>query len=406
MDQDELEANPYNPNGVGALEEIQKDLDIAPERDLGESDKDYYGRTNRTVWKKFQRFGKNALTETMANAKEGWGMFEVDQDILRSKLKSMTRMVHDHPELQGNIGTLKRFTPAFLEKYAEEQERKKRMDDSPQQRENKPGEPKTRRKRMKRQMTPTELAARNREDKPMVPYMGTSMSRKYADEESRYESLFHRRPKEREGFFRKAAFPLYMNGDTDSNTEQGRQAREARFPKEDVESRKITALPFTGNHELGHMLNYLLIKEKNRGIKNDEKRENKNIEDAEFHITADKLVEKALKRTMPKRDYERLVRYKENSLGEDEEWDNSVQLGENEVWESKAKDPAHKKGQINLNASGLSEMGYTTKYGASSASEFFAEAFADVYRNGKTARRTSIELVKIYEEEMKKYKKK
>ena len=176
--------------------------------------------------------------------------------------------------------------------------------------------------------------------------------------------------------------------------------------KEDVESRKITALPFTGNHELGHMLNYLLIKEKNRGIKNDEKRENKNIEDAEFHITADKLVEKALKRTMPKRDYDRLVRYKENSLGEDEEWDNSVQLGENEVWESKAKDPAHKKGQINLNASGLSEIGYTTKYGASSASEFFAEAFADVYRNGKTARRTSIELVKIYEEEMKKYKKK
>ncbi len=44
--------------------------------------------------------------------------------------------------------------------------------------------------------------------------------------------------------------------------------------------------------------------------------------------------------------------------------------------------------------------------GASSASEFFAEAFADVYAHGKKARRTTIELVKIYEEEMKKYKKK
>ena len=42
--------------------------------------------------------------------------------------------------------------------------------------------------------------------------------------------------------------------------------------------------------------------------------------------------------------------------------------------------------------------------GASSASEFFAEAFADVYRNGKSARPTSIQLVKLYEQEMKKYR--
>ena len=109
---------------------------------------------------------------------------------------------------------------------------------------------------------------------------------------------------------------------------------------------------------------------------------------------------------MSKKEYKKLVRYKEDSLGDDEEWDNSVQLGEDEVWESKGSRYSHKKGQINLKASGLAEKGHTTKYGASTATEFFAEAFADVYAHGKKARRTSIELVKIYEEEMKKYKKK
>ena len=399
MDEDELAANPYNPNGVKTLDKIQNSLDTAPEREELESDRDYNGRRNRAAWAKFQHFGKNPLTEAKAATQglhdqhQQWGMFELDQDVFKTKLKSMTRMVRDHPELQGNIGLLKRFATAQENEELEKTKQKNKKD--------KPEPKKKLRTPMKRKRT-----RYDEEEKPMVPYMGTSMSRKYADEESRYEKLFKIKPGERNAYRRRAGFPLYMNAETDSNTEEGRQRREARFPRQDTESGAITDLPFTGNHELGHMLNFLLIKEKNRGIKNHDLREDKNIEDAEYSITADELVDKALKRTMSKKEYKKLVRYKEDSLGDDEEWDDSVQLGENEVWESKGSRYKHKKGQINLKASGLAEKGHTTKYGAYTAGEFFAEAFADVYAHGKKARRTSIELVKIYEEEMKKYKKK
>ena len=67
-----------------------------------------------------------------------------------------------------------------------------------------------------------------------------------------------------------------------------------------------------------------------------------------------------------------------------------------------------KKGMINLRASKLGasgkNKGYTTDYGATNASEFFAEAFADVYQNGEDAREASKKLVQLYEEEMKKAK--
>ena len=407
MTPEELAANPFNPNGLEVLNDIQRDLDTAPERNLNESDKDYNGRRNRTAWAKFQDFGKNALKLPRTEDEKYWGMFGIDQDILRTKLKSMTRMVHDHPELQGNIGTLIPFSEAFLKRFKTDPEKQEQTDDPPKKKKDKPEKPKTLRKRKKRQLTQAELEARKQSQadeqaaKPFVPYMGTSMSTKYIDEEGQLEGYLNTE-KQREDFRREATFPLYMNPETDSNTEEGRKLREARFPKEDVESRRITDLPNTGNHEMGHMLNYLLIKEKNRGLRFD-KRRKKNNEDAHFGITANNLIDQALKLTMSEDEYKRLVRYQEDSLGKNEEWDNSVQLGENEEWDSKDTDPAHKKGQINLAASGLSGK-YTTKYGTFSAGEFFAEAFADVYRNGKSARPTSIQLVKLYEQEMKKYR--
>ena len=80
------------------------------------------------------------------------------------------------------------------------------------------------------------------------------------------------------------------------------------------------------------------------------------------------------------------------------------------------------KNQINLKASKLGPQlvplgkynekgreyakftkGHTSDYGTENASEFFAEAFADVYQHGKNARKASIELVKAYEKEFKEY---
>ena len=87
-------------------------------------------------------------------------MFNIDQNILRTKLKSMTRMVHDHPELQGNIGTLIPFSEAFLKQFKTDPEKQEQTDNSPKKKKDKPEKPKTLRKRKKRQLTHAELEAR------------------------------------------------------------------------------------------------------------------------------------------------------------------------------------------------------------------------------------------------------
>ena len=67
-------------------------------------------------------------------------------------------------------------------------------------------------------------------------------------------------------------------------------------------------------------------------------------------------------------------------------------------WHSKGdKKKRFRKGQLNTKKSGIHKLGITSGYGEKNASEFFAEAFADVYAHGRNARPASIRLVKEYE---------
>ena len=124
-----------------------------------------------------------------------------------------------------------------------------------------------------------------------------------------------------------------------------------------------TSMDYTPTHELGHTLNSLLLNDKNIELAD---------KDWAHHVTANKVVEEALRQTMKEEEFKNLKRYKE-SKGE------------------------HLYGQIDLSGSKLRKKGYTSRYGETSASEFFAEAFADVYSHGADAKPVSIAVVKEYE---------
>ncbi|MBQ4514291.1 MAG: hypothetical protein II969_14950 [Anaerolineaceae bacterium] len=59
------------------------------------------------------------------------------------------------------------------------------------------------------------------------------------------------------------------------------------------------------------------------------------------------------------------------------------------------------EGAINSKNNDLFKNGYTSRYGAESPGEFFAEAFHDVYANGNKARKASIATVQEYEKRQK-----
>ena len=98
-----------------------------------------------------------------------------------------------------------------------------------------------------------------------------------------------------------------MNESRDANTPEARQFRKERHEEPDVASGKQTDYNYMGNHEMGHMLNFLPIKEINRSEKFEE-RYKANDDDHRFGITASKLVEKALKKTMDPKQLEKLIR--------------------------------------------------------------------------------------------------
>ena len=59
------------------------------------------------------------------------------------------------------------------------------------------------------------------------------------------------------------------------------------------------------------------------------------------------------------------------------------------------------EGAIHSKQNGLYKNGYSSRYGVESPSEFFAEAFHDVYANGNKAKKASIATVKEYEKRQK-----
>jgi hypothetical protein len=415
MTREELQKNRFNPNQVSSLGETQKKIDNAGKnvtahaKDGVPQEVAQNGYNNRSAWAKFQEYSEASdydINPMDLNTNQGWDMNEVDHTAFTNKLKNMSRMVRDYPELKGHIGTLYNIGEKKKEEKKEGQKEEKK---APVTNAQKNVPPKKLRHRLKRKkgtgpkITPASMAGYQpneswkqddivdpgwKEDpnKPEQKVSTTVMSAGFVND---YDPDY--------------GHTLNINADLEGSDNEARSQR--RFINEEMTKRHGTTLDYAANHELGHMLNYELIKELNRNKGTKEKsREQLNKEDSRYHITANKLVERALQDTMKPEDFAKLVRYDEDSLKDDEEWDPNDKLEKDEEWLTEDPTERYKAGQINLKASGLGaskgNRGYTTDYGATNAAEFFAEAFADVYQNGKDARPTSIRLVQLYEEEM------
>ena len=128
----------------------------------------------------------------------------------------------------------------------------------------------------------------------------------------------------------------------------------------------ISGAEYAGNHELGHVLNSLIL---------DPTNENNAKADWAYNITANQMLEETLQNdaVMSPAKRQKLVRHQNTVPNK------------------------HLQNQIDLKKSGLGDKGITSVYGSTDAGEFFAEAFADVYAHGNKAKKASIELLKVYE---------
>ena len=417
MTREELQNNRFNPNNVSDLTDIQKNITTAGSNMTARAEEGVpqevaqNGFNNRSAWLTFQNYSGASEDDTLTFNSRGksWDMNEVDHTAFTNKLKNISRMVRDYPELKGHIGSLISIDQKERDKKKEEKKNKQALVSNGQGNV----KPKKLRQRLKRKKGTAPVKMQPAPMEGYQPNLGWQQDditdpgwkeepNKNEDEDKGGTMVMAA------GFVNSYSsgrgHQLQLNAGLEGSSNEARKKR--RDVNEELTKRYGTTLDYAANHELGHMLNYELIKELNRNKGTKEKsRHQLNKEDARYHITANRLVEQALKDTMDPEDFKKLVRYEEDSLGEDEEWDPGVQLGEDEEWVTKDTDERFKKGQINLKASGLgatkNNRGYTTDYGATNAAEFFAEAFADVYQNGKDARPASIRLVQLYEEEMK-----
>ena len=125
---------------------------------------------------------------------------------------------------------------------------------------------------------------------------------------------------------------------------------------------------YTGTHELGHVLNSLIID-------SDNAEDSRN--DWHYNRTANDMLQNVLNKNYGK----------------------SVSMDESELKRHAETSNAKRQtaGQIDLKGSNLYKKGLTSRYGQTNAAEFFAEAFADVMAHGKNAMPASIKLVKLYE---------
>ena len=436
MTRDELRDNRFNPNNVPDLTKIQDKISTAgtnitadPKEGVPEKEVQN-GFNNRAAWLTFQQYSDAGHLDslTFKGNRKNWDMNEVDHTAFTNKLKNMSRMVRDYPELKTHIGKLTRINQENRDIKQGKQKAKNKKTTAADTREN--SKPKTLRQRLKRKKG--SVPPVNLQPAPMKRYEpnlnwqqddaldpGWIEDPKQSENEKGSATLVMAA-----GFMNSyesdAGHPLNINSDIEGSSNEARKRR--REMNQILSERHGTTLDYVANHELGHMLNFELIKELNKKKSSKDKVDPKtgkeirasnerrlaNRKDYKYSITSARLVEQALKDTMPEEDFKKLVRYEEDSLGEDEEWDPSVQLGEDEEWVTEDTKESFLKDQINLTASGLGatkdNRGYTTEYGATNAGEFFAEAFADVYQNGADARPTSIRLVQLYEEEMKKAK--
>ena len=160
---------------------------------------------------------------------------------------------------------------------------------------------------------------------------------------------------------------------------------EAGKPRRDKELNKWGPGYFTGNtdfagtHEMGHVLASTLIHA-------DSNKQASWIQNT--HYNESRILKSVLSNPeiMPPEYFSNLNRYTKKDV----EKTRSPQGSDTVV-----------EGAIHTKKNGLFKNGYTSRYGAETPGEFFAEAFHDVYANGDKAKKTSIAMVKEYEKRQK-----
>lgn len=271
MPGEKLKGKTFNPNNIPELGKIQKEIDDAKDA--------------KTAYKIFASYTGNPKGKYIDKFD-----FNLDLRYFKQKLKNMTRVVYDYPELHNQIGNM--------------------------------------------------LAVKD------VSYvMSTDPTI---------------------GGREKATFKYNASLDL-----QGDDKKRLATYMKDKKDRRVTApnMGFTGTHEMGHVLASLLPN------------------------SGDKITD-LLDENNGKYEDEILKEVIENKNVMTEEQKQNIHYHKSD---GNYNGLPFRKGQIDTHSSGFYSNDLTSKYGTSASAEFFAEAFADVYYQGKDARPMSKEIVKEYE---------
>ena len=267
--------NSFNPNQIRELTRIQQQIDGA--KDAQSAYRIFADYTGNPGGKYMDQFGT-----------------DLDLSLFKKKLKHMTRVVYDYPELRGNIGDMNTINPKSTQVMSEE-------------------------------------GSVGGRDKIGISY----------------------------------------NAHMDRKGQEGEAERE-KYRKEDLQIRRFNApnTNYAGTHELGHGLASLLPNSGSRTQDLIDQNTGKNEADIIKTVVDTK-----------------------NVLDDREKKDVNQYYKDQKI---KGVLPVL-KGQIDTKNSKFYENNQTSKYGSTAPVEMFAEAFHDVYANGKDAKKMSMEIVKEYE---------
>ncbi|MBQ6520768.1 MAG: DUF4157 domain-containing protein [Anaerolineaceae bacterium] len=267
--------NSFNPNQIRELTRIQQQIDGA--KDAQSAYRIFADYTGNPGGKYMDQFGT-----------------DLDLSLFKKKLKHMTRVVYDYPELRGNIGDMNTINPKSTQVMSEE-------------------------------------GSVGGRDKIGISY----------------------------------------NAHMDRKGQEGEAERE-KYRKEDLQIRRFNApnTNYAGTHELGHGLASLLPNSGSRTQDLIDQNTGKNEADIIKTVVDTK-----------------------NVLDDREKKDVKQYYKDQKI---KGVLPVL-KGQIDTKNSKFYENNQTSKYGSTAPVEMFAEAFHDVYANGKDAKKMSMEIVKEYE---------
>ncbi len=262
--------NSFNPNQIRELTRIQQQIDSAHDA--------------QSAYRIFADYTGNPGGEY----KDQYGT-KLELPLFKAKLKHMTRVIYDYPELRGNIGNMTTIDPKKTQVMAEQ---------------------------------------------------GSG------------------------GGYQKIT--LEYNAHMDR---EGGEAERTKHRQADQTNRRYNApnTNYAGTHELGHGLASLLP---NTGNKL------QNFIDQNTGVNENDIIQTVSEKVLDDREKKELKKYHKNKNI------NGIQVLKN---------------QIDTKNSHFFENGHTSKYGSTAPVEMFAEAFQDVYANGKDAKKMSMEIVKEYE---------